>query len=57
MSAPKLTQEQWTEIYYAVELKAGMVELETYGKDRRWVHDLRAIQEIIGPDGESMVTP
>lgn len=57
MSTPALTREQWVEIYYALDLKAGMVGLEAYGKDKRWVEDLRAIQEIIGPDGENMVTP
>lgn len=57
MSTPTLTREQWVEIYYALDLKAGMVALETYGRDSRWAKDLRAIQEIIGPDGEHMVTP
>lgn len=60
----KLTREQWAEIYYALDSKAGLIENGDYGAcdhgedcteqcDETWVKDLRAIMAAIGPDGSN----
>lgn len=54
---PELTEDDWTEIYSAVESKALSVEQGQYGPDLRgasWPEHLRSILEKIGPDGENM---
>jgi hypothetical protein len=52
-----LTREDWAEIYYALGTKAlalrqGSYEPEdTSGEDARWLAQVDAIREKIGPDG------
>jgi len=48
-----LTKEYWTEIYYAVQLKADKVDKGEYGEQtRQWAGQLWDILETIGADGE-----
>jgi hypothetical protein len=52
-----LTQEDWAEIYYALDTKSLALRRGDYapedepGEDARWVAHLEAIKEKIGPDG------
>jgi hypothetical protein len=54
-----LTREDWSEIYYALELKAQALRHGKYGPEDRpgmdaeWIAHLEAIQRTIGPDGAS----
>lgn len=52
-----LTQKDWVEIYYALDLKLRMVGKGEYRGDRvakRWEVHLREIMRKIGPDGQKM---
>lgn len=51
-----LTESQWSEIYYALTSKISSVSTGMYGReadDGRWVSDLQAIVDAIGPDGKT----
>lgn len=55
----KLTKEDWTEIYYALETKLTKVEQGEYGgskaEGKKWAKHLGEIIDKIGPDGCNMV--
>ena len=46
-----LTNDDWVEIYYALE---GKLQSQTVADDRRWQAHLQEIIEKIGPDGRNM---
>jgi hypothetical protein len=54
-----LTQEDWAEIYYALETKSLAVRQGKYnpedspGQNAEWITHLDALIEKIGPDGSS----
>lgn len=58
-SAVKLTQEDWVEIYYALESKMEEIRAGEYGdtteSKRAWVKHLKSIMEKVGPDGETAI--
>ncbi|HYA34101.1 MAG TPA: hypothetical protein VEF03_00710 [Candidatus Binataceae bacterium] len=53
----RLSQEDWVEIYYALESKSEAIERGEYGvefergEDARWLAHLSAIKRKIGDDG------
>ena len=50
-----LTRQDWAEIYYALDSKVNLIA-QGSPKDRlskRWIKQLEAIKEAIGPDGET----
>jgi len=53
----KLREEDWREIYYAIELKSQALRHRKYGsedyagQDAAWIAHLDAILRKIGPDG------
>ncbi len=65
-----LSREDWAEIYYALNTKAGLIENGEYGCcehketddecpercDESWVAHLRAIMDKIGADGTDALT-
>ena len=56
-----LTAEDWSEIYYALEVKAQRIEEGKYplenkaGDNQRWAEHLRKIMQKIGPDGTTAI--
>lgn len=46
-----LTPNDWTEIYYALEIRAG--NSSVIGGDLEWIEQLDNIVTSIGPDGET----
>jgi hypothetical protein len=54
-----LTQEDWAEIYYALETKSLVIRQGRYdpadspGQNIAWIAHLDALLEKIGPDGSS----
>lgn len=60
MARPELTRKDWSEIYYALETKYGLVRKGAYnpemrrGDNSRWTKHLRSIMDTIGPDGTRM---
>jgi hypothetical protein len=56
-----LSEEDWAEIYYALETKAILIEAGQYGRSDRpahnadWAAHLRAIMRILGPGAETVV--
>jgi hypothetical protein len=65
---PRLTKEDWKEIYYALDTKLHRLldghydvhegEVEECGSEtQKWAAHLGAILEKIGPDGRRMVEP
>ena len=59
MNKPQLTDEDWVEIYYALDTKLVKVHQGDYGDTPdeilRWSTHLQAILEKIGPDGSHMI--
>lgn len=59
---PRLSKEDWAEIYYALESKLNAVKVGSYGgsdrdlKIKDWVDHLTRIIETIGPEGSNMIT-
>lgn len=55
---PELSNEDWVEIYYALGSKHMAVSTGYYtsvkNEKRQWADHLKAIIEIIGPDGQNM---
>ena len=54
-----LSEEDWNEIYYALETKLGMIKNGYYASGRKgdnqtWMSHLRSIIHKIGPDGRHM---
>lgn len=53
----RLTQEDWTEIYYALETKLLALRHGEYGRefepgqDAKWIAHLETVKRAIGPDG------
>ena len=50
-----LSRQDWAEIYYALDSKVNLIA-ESSPKDRlskRWIKQLEAIKDAIGPDGET----
>lgn len=55
----RLTEEDWVEIYAALDTKRNQIENGDFGEeddDERWIAHLDAVMEKIGPDGENMTT-
>jgi hypothetical protein len=48
---PVLDQDDWVEIYYALEFKAKSAVVDG---DKKWRIHLNEIMKKIGPDGENM---
>ena len=52
-----LTREDWSEIYYALEIKLLALRQGKYrpedepGQDAEWITQIEAVREKIGPDG------
>jgi hypothetical protein len=52
-----LTQEDWAEIYYALETKSLALRQGIYGRedktgqDAEWIAHIEAVKQTIGPDG------
>jgi len=52
-----LTREDWSEIYYSLELKSLALRQGKYGQedkagqDAEWITHIEAVREKIGPDG------
>lgn len=57
MSTPVLTRKQWTEIYYALDLRIELIKAGIYGTQPQWAKELHIIQETIGRGGQHMVQP
>ncbi|MGP0085628.1 MAG: hypothetical protein ACLP0B_18695 [Steroidobacteraceae bacterium] len=53
----RLTREDWSEIYYALETKSLALRQGEYGpedepgQDVGWITHLEAVKQTIGPDG------
>jgi hypothetical protein len=54
-----LTREDWSEIYYALEIKSLALRQGKYGpedepgQDAEWIAHIEAVKQKIGPDGAS----
>ncbi len=53
----RLSEEDWAEIYYALDTKSSLLRQARFGtemepgQDARWIAHLKRIMRKIGPDG------